>query len=102
MLFMSISQKKVTVTHILLELGVLFLGMDKVKDDVERAGEDEGEEETEAGEVRVALCAAQARLEASTYARGKSRTRTCARPCWSPPVRPVRLTRSTWRGPPPR
>jgi hypothetical protein len=44
--------------HRLLQLGIFTLRVDEVEDDVERAREDEGEEETEAGEVGVALRAA--------------------------------------------
>jgi len=36
-------------TYLFLEFGVLFLGVDEVEDDVECAGEDEGEKEAEAG-----------------------------------------------------
>ena len=43
----------------LLEFSVFLLCVDEVKDDVERAGENEGEEETESGEVRVALRTAE-------------------------------------------
>ena len=48
-----------TRTHLLLELGVLLLGVNEVENDVEGAGEDEGEEEAEAGQVRIALRAAR-------------------------------------------
>jgi hypothetical protein len=44
--------------HRLLQLGIFTLRVDEVEDDVERARKDEGEEETEAGEVGVALRAA--------------------------------------------
>ena len=46
-------------THRVLQLRVLLLRVDQVEDDVERAGENEGEEETESGEVRVALRTAE-------------------------------------------
>jgi hypothetical protein len=36
-------------TYLFLEFGVLLLGVDEVEDDVECAGEDEGEKEAEAG-----------------------------------------------------
>ena len=42
-------------TYILLQLGVLLLGMNEVENDVECACENKGEEQAEAGEVRVAL-----------------------------------------------
>lgn len=44
-------------THILFKLGVLLLGVDEVEEDIERAGEHKGEEQAEAGEIRIALCA---------------------------------------------
>lgn len=55
-------------THRVLQLCVLLLGVDEVEDDVERAGEDQGEEQAEAGEIRVPLGAAIDTSEASTYA----------------------------------
>ena len=48
-------------THLLLQLRILLLRVDEVEDDVERAREDEREEEAEAGEVRVALRASTER-----------------------------------------
>lgn len=50
---------KRTETHLLLQLCIFLLGMNQIEDDVERAGEDEREEETEAGQVCVALRAAK-------------------------------------------
>ena len=44
-------------TYRLLELGVLFLGVNEVEGDVECPSEDEGEEEGEYGQVDIALCA---------------------------------------------
>ena len=44
--------------YLLLELSVFLLGVDEVEDDVERASENEGKEETESGEVGVTLRAA--------------------------------------------
>ena len=41
--------------YLLLELSVFLLGVDEVEDDVERASENEGKEETESGEVGVTL-----------------------------------------------
>lgn len=40
---------------LLLQLGVLLLHMDEVKDDIETTGENEGQEEGEASQVYVAL-----------------------------------------------
>ena len=45
-------------THRVLQLRVLLLRVDQVEDDVERASENEGKEETESGEVGVTLRAA--------------------------------------------
>ena len=42
-------------TYCILQLRVLLLGVDEVEKNVERAGEDKGEEETEAGQVHVPL-----------------------------------------------
>ena len=44
-------------THRLLELGVLFLGVNQVEGDVECPGQDKREEEGESSQVDVALCA---------------------------------------------
>ena len=44
--------------YLLLELSVFLLGVDEVEQDVERAGENKGEEQAEACEVDVSLCAA--------------------------------------------
>jgi hypothetical protein len=41
----------------LLELGVLFLGVNEVEGDVECPSQDEGKEEGESSQVDVALCA---------------------------------------------
>ena len=41
--------------YLLLELSVFLLGVDEVEDDVERASENEGKEETESGEIGVTL-----------------------------------------------
>ena len=45
-------------THRVLQLRVLLLRVDQVEDDVERARQDEREEEAKAGQVCVALGAA--------------------------------------------
>ena len=45
------------MTYLLLQFGVLLLGMNEVEDDVECAGENEGEEEAETSEIGIALCA---------------------------------------------
>ena len=42
-------------SHLLLEPGVLFLGVNEVEENVEGPGEHEGEEEAEAGEVDISL-----------------------------------------------
>lgn len=42
-------------TYLILQLGVLLLGVDEVEQDVERAGEDEGQEQAEAREVGIPL-----------------------------------------------
>lgn len=42
-------------THCILQLRVLLLSVDEVEKNVERAGENKGEEETEASQVHVPL-----------------------------------------------
>lgn len=42
-------------TYGVLQFAIFFLGVDEFLDNVECAGEDKGEEETEAGEVGIAL-----------------------------------------------
>lgn len=46
-----------TATYLLLQLGVFLLGMDEVENNIKCTGENKREEETEAGEVGIALCA---------------------------------------------
>lgn len=43
------------MTHLLLQLSILILRMYKIEDDVERASEDERQEQREPGQIRVAL-----------------------------------------------
>lgn len=45
------------MTYSLLELRVLLLRVKQIENNVERASKDKGQEETEAGEIHVALCA---------------------------------------------
>ena len=56
--FLHDTRKTRGTTHLLLQLRVLLLRVDEVEDDVERARQDEREEEAEAGQVCVALSAA--------------------------------------------
>ena len=44
-------------THRVLQLRVLLLSMDEIKENIEGPGEHEGEEQAEAGEVDISLCA---------------------------------------------
>lgn len=53
-------------TYGVLQLSIFFLGVDEFLDDVECAGKDEGEKETKAGEVGVALGAFVMKRSSST------------------------------------
>lgn len=85
--------------YLLLKLRVLLLRVDEVEEDVERTRKDEGEEEREAGQVRVPLRAGNVPVRSCVDLPFKKLTRIYARRSSSRSGRLEHRSRSSSRGP---